>query len=84
MSMTDERRGAGGATGGLLDLPRLAAVSRASSIAEDGRTGLAHFTAMAVRELDVDLAFLSLSPTGTRCSWRCRPATAPSRASGCP
>lgn len=45
---------------GLLSGPRLAAVARASSVVEDSPTGLSRFTAMAVRELGVDVAFLSL------------------------
>lgn len=39
---------------------RLAAVARAALVADDPHTGLSRFTAMAVRELDVDMAFLSL------------------------
>ena len=62
--MTDVRRRSGRPGGPLLDPLldplRLTAVARASSVVEDTRTGLSRFTAMAVRELGVDVAFLSL------------------------
>lgn len=60
MSLTDARRATGGSVDGLGDALRLAAVRRAASIADDPHTGLSRFTAMAVRGLGVDVAFLSL------------------------
>jgi diguanylate cyclase (GGDEF)-like protein len=60
VSTTDARRATGGSFDGLSSPLRLAAVGRASSIADDPRTGLSRFTALAVRELGVDVAFLSL------------------------